>query len=298
MLYNEIFMRHLSALENALLLYLPDEESLRDYAPVPQAMTYACAAGGKRLRPVLLMEFCRICGGNTEAALPFACAIEMIHSYSLVHDDLPCMDNSPLRRGKPSVHAAYGETMALLTGDALLNRAFETALGAKAASENAPEKVIAAARELADAAGIAGMIGGQVMDLRYEGENIELDTLVTLQAGKTAALIRAACRMGVLLTDASADMADAAGRFGYELGLGFQITDDILDATATADVIGKPVGSDAENEKTTYVSLLGLDGARLAAARRTEAALSALSGFGEAADGLRSLASSLLTRDR
>ena len=206
------------------------------------------------------------------------------------------MDNSPLRRGKPSVHAAYGETMALLTGDALLNRAFEVVLSPAARTNLSAESAIAAAAELADAAGIDGMIGGQVMDLRSEGQRLDMDALVRLQAGKTAALIRAACCMGALLAGADSEQKAAAYTFGYELGLGFQIIDDVLDATSTAEVLGKPVGSDEENEKSTYVALLGVEGAKALAKERTEAALAALAPLGKEADGLRALAQSLLTR--
>ncbi len=293
-MYSDVLKQHLAAIEAELPVWLP--ANMADHVPVPEAMTYATAAGGKRLRPVLVMEFCRVCGGDPTAALPFACAIEMIHSYSLVHDDLPCMDNSPLRRGKPSVHAAYGETMALLTGDALLNRAFETMLSPKARRSVSAEAAMSAAFELADAAGIEGMIGGQVMDLRCEGQRLDMDTLVTLQAGKTAALIRAACRMGALLANANDAKLQAAYAFGYEMGLAFQIIDDVLDATSTADVLGKPVGSDEENEKTTYVTLLGVDGAKKFANTRTETALQALETFGKEADDLRKLARALLTR--
>ncbi|MBE6757264.1 MAG: polyprenyl synthetase family protein, partial [Ruminococcaceae bacterium] len=207
-MYSKEMQQHLATVETALSQWLPDSNA--DYTPVPEAMIYACTAGGKRLRPVLVMEFCRVCGGAPATAVPFACAIEMIHSYSLVHDDLPCMDNSPLRRGKPSVHAAYGETMALLTGDALLNRAFETMLSPAARTAVSAEAAIAAAFELAEAAGIHGMIGGQVMDLRSEGQLLDMDALVTLQAGKTAALIRAACCMGALLAQADERQKAAA----------------------------------------------------------------------------------------
>lgn len=293
-MYSEEMQRHSAAVEAALSQWLPAPSA--DHTPVPEAMEYACAAGGKRLRPVLVMEFCRVCGGDPAAALPFACAIEMIHSYSLVHDDLPCMDNSPLRRGKPSVHAAYGETMALLTGDALLNRAFETVLSPAARAGVSAEAALTAAYELAEAAGIDGMIGGQVMDLRSEGQRLDMDALVTLQAGKTAALIRAACRMGALLAEAEEEKKAAAYTFGYEMGLAFQIIDDVLDATSTAEVLGKPVGSDEENEKTTYVTLLGVEGAKDLAKTRTETAVAALDVFGEAANGLRELARALLTR--
>ncbi|MBR3779297.1 MAG: polyprenyl synthetase family protein [Clostridia bacterium] len=264
---------------------------------VAEAMAYATADGGKRIRPVLTLEFCRLCGGDPAAALPAAAAIEMIHSYSLVHDDLPCMDNSLLRRGKPSTHAVYGETMALLAGDGLLNLAFETVLSPKNRDGLTAECVLGAASALADAAGIEGMVGGQVIDLASEGKSIDLTTLEALQRGKTAALLIAACVMGARLAGATPEQETAARTFGENVGLAFQIVDDILDVTADATKLGKPVGSDAENEKTTYVSLLGLEEARRLAAQRTAEAVEALSVFGKEADSLRQLALALLTRD-
>lgn len=294
MQYTEPLKQHLHAVEKALPSFLPPIDPR--FSPVPEAMAYACAAGGKRLRPVLVLEWCRVCGGDPARAIPFACALEMIHSYSLVHDDLPCMDNSPLRRGKPSVHAAFGETMALLTGDALLNRAFEVVLSPAAREGLSPTAAADAALVLANAAGVGGMVGGQVMDLRCEGQTIDMDTLVDLQRGKTAALIEAACRMGALLADAPAEKLAAAETFGQELGLCFQIVDDILDATSTEEAMGKPVGSDAENGKNTYVSLLGVEGACALAAQRTEAALAALAVFGDEADELLALTRALQTR--
>ncbi|MBQ3203058.1 MAG: polyprenyl synthetase family protein [Clostridia bacterium] len=264
---------------------------------VAEAMAYACADGGKRIRPVLTLEFCRLCGGAPEAAMPAAAAIEMIHSYSLVHDDLPCMDNSLLRRGKPSTHAVYGETMALLAGDGLLNLAFETILSPKNRGSLTADGVLGAASALADAAGIDGMVGGQVIDLDSEGKNIDLATLEALQRGKTAALLIAACVMGARLAGATPEQEQAARTFGEGIGLSFQIIDDILDVTASAEKLGKPVGSDAENEKTTYVSLLGLEAARRLAAQRTAEAVAALSVFGHEVDSLRQLAEALLNRD-
>lgn len=294
MQYTEQLTQHLQRIQEVLPQYLP--AVCADCTPVPEAMAYACADGGKRLRPVLVLEWCRLCGGDTEAALPFACAIEMIHNYSLIHDDLPCMDNSPLRRGKPSVQAAYGETMALLSGDALLNRAFEVMLSDENTRTVSPKQAMKAAWILAQASGIEGMIGGQVMDLRCEGQQIDLEQLVALQAGKTAALISAACRMGAVLGGGDETRLQAAATFGYELGLAFQIVDDILDVTSTAQVLGKPVGSDAVNEKVTYVSLVGLDEARRMAAARTQAALAALEPFGDEAASLRRLAADLQNR--
>lgn len=294
-IYTEALQQHCAEFERALPDYMPKTGGLQTV--VAEAMTYACTDGGKRIRPVLTLEFCRLCGGDVAAAMPFAMAIEMIHSYSLVHDDLPCMDNSLLRRGRPSTHAVYGETMALLAGDGLLNLAFETMLRAKYRTGLPAERVLGAASALADASGIDGMVGGQVIDLQSEGKAIELSTLEALQEGKTAALLTAACVMGARLAGASPEREEAARLFGYNVGLSFQIVDDILDVTASAEQLGKPVGSDADNEKVTYVSLLGLDEARRLAAERTQTALEALNVFGEDAASLRQLAEALLTRN-
>ena len=294
-IYTEQLQAHCDRIEAALPAYMPATGGLQTV--VAEAMAYACEGGGKRIRPVLVLEFCRLCGGDVEAALPAAAAIEMIHSYSLVHDDLPCMDNSPLRRGKPSTHAVYGETMALLAGDGLLNLAFETILSPKNRGTLTAEGVLGAASALADAAGIDGMVGGQVIDLANEGKTIDLATLEALQRGKTAALLIGACVMGARLAGATPEQEEAARIFGEGVGLSFQIIDDILDVTASAEALGKPVGSDAENEKTTYVSLLGLDEARRWADKRTAEAVEALSVFGADADSLRQLAQALLTRD-
>lgn len=285
-LYTERLQQHLELVERRLAEFLPTDDG------IGEIMRYACEGGGKRIRPVLLLEWCRLCGGLADKAMPFAAAIECIHSYSLVHDDLPCMDNSPLRRGKPSAHAKYGETMALLAGDALLNRAFEIMLSAENVE---PRAALRAAAQLADNAGVYGMIGGQVLDLDSEGRSIDLDTLKRLQEGKTAALLVAACRMGAILGGGTDEQVESAGRYGYYLGLAFQVVDDILDVTATAEELGKPVGSDNENEKNTYVSLLGLDKAQALAASYTMQAKEALKGFADGADLCR-LADALLTR--
>ncbi len=295
MMYTATLQAHYDAFERALPAYLPRTGGLQ--TTVAEAMTYACTDGGKRIRPVLLLEFCRLCGGEPAKAMPFAAAIEMLHSYSLVHDDLPCMDNSLLRRGRPSTHAVYGETMALLAGDGLLNLAFETMLRPANRADLPAERVLGAASALADAAGIEGMVGGQVIDLESEGKAIGLPVLEKLQEGKTAALLTAACVMGARLAGATPAQEEAARVFGYNIGLSFQIVDDILDVTASAQELGKPVGSDADNDKVTYVSLLGLDEARRLAAERTETALAALAVFGTAAEGLRRLAQALLMRN-
>ena len=294
-IYTAQLQNHCDRFEAALPGYMPKTGGLQTV--VAEAMAYACAGGGKRIRPVLVLEFCRLCGGNPDQAMPFAAALEMIHSYSLVHDDLPCMDNSPMRRGRPSTHTVYGETMALLAGDGLLNLAFETALKPSNYGTIPAERVLGATAALADAAGIEGMVGGQVIDLQSEGKEIDLPVLEELQRGKTAALLIAACVMGARLAGATPEQEQAARVFGENIGLSFQIVDDILDVTATAEKLGKPVGSDTENEKNTYVSLLGLEEARRLAAQRTDDALQALAVFGVQADSLRQLAEALLTRD-
>ena len=294
-IYTSQLQAHCDRFEAALPAYMPRTDGLQ--ATVARAMAYACEGGGKRIRPVLMMEFCRLCGGDPEAALPFAAAMEMIHSYSLVHDDLPCMDNSLVRRGRPSTHAVVGETMALLAGDGLLNLAFETMLRPENRGSLPADRVLGAAYALADAAGIEGMVGGQVIDLESEGKPIGLSVLEELQRGKTAALLIASCVMGVRLAGGTAEQEQAARVFGENIGLSFQIVDDILDVTATAETLGKPVGSDAENEKVTYVSLLGLDEARRLAAQRTDEALAVLDAFAADTDSLRRLAQALLTRD-
>lgn len=294
-IYTPRLQGHLRRIEERLPSYLPKEEG-RLQGVVMEAMAYACASGGKRLRPVLTLECCRLCCGDAERALPFAAAVEMIHSYSLVHDDLPCMDNSPLRRGRPSVHAAYGEDMALLAGDGLLNLAFETMLNPENWGKVTAEQALSAAFALGRASGIYGMVGGQVIDLQSEGKSIDLHTLRTLQEGKTAALITAACEMGCRCAGGSADQEAALRVYGWNLGLCFQMIDDILDVTSTQETLGKPVGSDAENRKTTYVSLLGLVEVRRLAREHTRRAVEAMEPFGPDGDDLRQLAEALLSR--
>ena len=293
-LYNDRMRQQLAQFEKALPAYMPQTGKLQ--TTVAEAMAYACKDGGKRLRPMLVLEFCRLCGGDPAQAMPFAAAIEMIHCYSLVHDDLPCMDNSLMRRGRPSTHAVYGETMALLAGDGLLTLAFETMLRPENRADLPPERALGAASALADAAGIEGMVGGQVIDLQSEGKSIDLSTLEALQEDKTAALLIAACVMGARLAGATPAQEQAARQFGENLGLAFQIVDDILDVTATAQELGKPVGSDADNGKVTYVSLLGLEKARALATQRTDRALAALDTLGGETGALRQLAQALLLR--
>lgn len=290
-LYSDRFEEYRAAVERAIGDHLPTFTEGEE--TVCRAMSYACEAGGKRLRPVLLLAFAALAGGDVQAAMPFACAIEMLHNYSLVHDDLPCMDNSPLRHGKPSVHTVYGEDLAVLCGDALLNRAFETMLSADVAVD--ADRRLRASLVLANAAGIRGMIGGQTIDLENEGKAISLELLEELHRKKTGALITAACEMGAILGGGDEQLVNAAREYGKCVGLCFQLVDDILDVTSTAEELGKPVGGDAQNEKNTYVSLLGLDETRRLAAAQTDNAVAALEGI-DGAEDLKTLATALLSR--
>ncbi len=229
---------------------------------VVEAMEYSLTAGGKRVRAVLLLHFCSLCGGSVQDALPFAAALEMIHAYSLIHDDLPCMDDDDMRRGKPSCHIAFGEANALLAGDGLLTLAFETMLADRNITALGAGRVLRAAATLASAAGVGGMIGGQVIDLESENRQIDAERLSTIHRLKTGALIRAAARMGCILAGADDAITAKADSYAENLGLAFQVVDDILDVVADPALLGKPVGSDSGNHKTTYVTLYGLDRSR------------------------------------
>lgn len=277
---------------------LPIEVYLHSAVPgediVSEAMRYSLEGGGKRIRPCLVLEFCRVCGGEPGAALPFAAAVEMVHTYSLIHDDLPCMDDDDLRRGKPSCHIKFGETNALLAGDGLLTLAFETLTKA----ELPGERIAEACATLAAAAGNLGMIGGQTMDLENEGRAVSLETLRQTDARKTGALIRAACLLGCIAADAPPRQREAAADYANALGMAFQIVDDILDVTGDTATLGKPAGSDDAQHKSTYVTLCGLDGAKKDARAFTQAAVDALDVFGDAADALRALAGSLCERNK
>ena len=262
---------------------------------VSEAMKYSVRNGGKRIRPILVLEFCRMCGGNVEDALPFACAVEMIHTYSLIHDDLPCMDNDDMRRGQPSCHIKFKEHFALLAGDSLLTYAFSSVLSSETAKKY-PEKTLRALSVLAEEAGNKGMIGGQVIDLESEGKEINSETLEKMDNLKTGALIRASAVMGVIAAGGSEEQIEAAGSFALKLGHAFQVIDDILDVVGTEESLGKPVGSDAESEKSTYVSLLGLEMSQIYAKKLTDEALSSLEFFGEEAEFMTELSKKLLSR--
>lgn len=288
---SKIISKYKDTVNNALSEKLNYTNQL--YKNVIDAMNYSVSIGGKRIRPCLVMEFASLCDGNMEAALDMACAIEMIHTYSLIHDDLPCMDDDDLRRGKPSCHVKFGEATALLAGDALLTHAFQTAAGAKCAT---PESIAECVRILSKCAGVNGMIGGQVIDLESEGKAIGIDTVITLNALKTSCLLQAAAMLGCAVSCADNAVMTAAENYGFNLGLAFQIVDDILDVTGDISVLGKPIGSDAENNKSNFVSLLGLDEAKKQARLYTDKAIESLEIFGIKADDLRELTNELISR--
>lgn len=240
--------------EDIILSYLPEEKGFQK--TVFEAMNYSFQAGGKRLRPLIMYRTYKAYGGNEKIIEPFMSALEMIHTYSLVHDDLPEMDNDELRRGKPTTHVKYGQAMAVLAGDGLLNYAFETAL--KAGDDI---RVLKALRVLANKAGIYGMIGGQTVDVESEkaGSELTKEQILFTYENKTAALLQAALMIGAILAGASDEAVKNLEEVGYNLGVAFQLQDDILDITSTTSVLGKPVGSDEKNGKKTYVSYLGMD---------------------------------------
>ena len=278
MTLNERLAAYSEMVEQKLLEYIQPTED-KGQAVVFEACRYSAMAGGKRLRPALVLEFCRLCGGDIQAALPFACALEMIHTYSLIHDDLPCMDDDDLRRGKPTNHKVYGEAMAVLAGDGLLNLAFETASDPENMAWISAETQLKAIRALSHASGMEGMIGGQVLDMQAEQTQISLDQLKTLQELKTGALIGVAAQLGCLIGGASAEQTQAALEYARCIGLAFQIQDDILDIEGDAETFGKPIGSDAENGKSTYPSLLGLERCHALVHELSERAVHALKPF-------------------
>ena len=266
------------------------------YARLYDAMEYSLLAGGKRIRPVLALESCRMCGGQTEQALPMACAVEMVHTYSLIHDDLPCMDDDDLRRGQPTNHKVYGEATSVLAGDALLTAAFETiaehgtALGA--------EQALAISACLGRAAGARGMVGGQALDMAGEGHSLSLSELEELQRLKTGALIAAATEIGCIAAGGGERERTAVRRYAQLLGLAFQIRDDMLDVEGDESKLGKPIGSDAANEKVTFVSLKGMEACEKLVNEKTEAAKEVLRSTFEDTGFLCWLADKLVKREK
>ena len=268
---------YVAAIEAALEGYIPTgnykEQKLLD------AVRYSLLLPGKRVRPSLTLSFAELCGGTVEEAMPFACAVEMVHAYSLIHDDMPCMDDDDYRRGKPANHKVYGENIALLAGDALQSMAYMTMLGNLSVAAVGGERAARAARVLSEKSGVLGMVGGQTIDLSIEHRHVDIETVQLMEEKKTANLIEAACMMGCIVAGASEQQIGAAERYAHAIGLAFQIVDDILDVTSTAEELGKPIGSDADNEKNTFMSLLGIDRCRELVGELTDEAIKALDIF-------------------
>lgn len=286
--FNEQYAADKELVEKALRSLFQGKEPHGD---IYDAMNYSLLAGGKRLRPILALECCRLCGGTDTQALSLGCAVEMIHTYSLIHDDLPCMDNDDLRRGKPTNHKVYGEATAVLAGDGLLTAAFETA----AEADLPAPQVVEAVHTLAAASGAAGMVGGQVLDMAGEGHTLVLSEVEELQRLKTGALIAAAAELGCIAAGGTEAQRKAVHTYAEKLGLAFQIRDDMLDVTATTEELGKPIGSDAQSGKTTFVTLKGLDECERLVEKLTGEAEEALGTF-DHPEFLTELARSLVDR--
>lgn len=278
--------------DRALDQFLP--KATTKPATIHRAMRYSLFAGGKRMRPVLCIAAAEACGGNVEDALPAACAVECVHTYSLVHDDLPCMDDDDLRRGRPTSHKVFGEGIAVLAGDALLTQAFEILASAKPSARHSIATMI---RELAVAAGSRMLIAGQVADLEGEGRKATRAQLRFIHERKTAAMIECSLRLGAMSANVTSTKLAALTDFGRNLGLAFQVIDDILDVTQTSEKLGKSAGKDLAAEKTTYPSVIGLEASRREADRLTKAARSSLKPFGSRGHRLAEIADHLLARE-
>lgn len=279
--------------ENALDRFLPPVT--RKPEKLHKAIRYSMLAPGKRIRPILVLASAESVGGGAEQVLPTACALECIHVFSLIHDDLPCMDNDEYRRGRLTNHMVYGEAMALLAGDALLTLAFE--LVADNASLVPGERIIPVLKMLSEATGTAGMVGGQVVDIESEGKEVTPESLEYIHAHKTGALLTASVMAGALLAGADENQQKALEKYGRSIGLAFQIADDILDVVGDQDKIGKPVGSDEKQDKATYPKLFGVDESRRRAHREMHTAIDSLAAFDPRADPLRNLARFIVERE-
>lgn len=285
--YQKYLEQTASALEKVCGRFLPEESE------VCRAARYSLLGGGKRIRAVLVLSVCEMLGGNMDAAEQFAAAVEMLHCYSLIHDDLPCMDNDDLRRGRPSCHKAFGEATAMLAGDVLLTEAFEAIANAPASAQ----ACVRAAKALGAGAGSRGMVYGQELDLKYESLAATEEQLRLIHRNKTGALINAAVQMGAAAAEADEEKCKALEAYAYGIGLVFQIVDDVLDVTSTPEQLGKPIGSDSENGKTTFATLYGVQGAMELAGQLNAKTCAELRGrFGEKAAFLEQLAQRLLTR--
>lgn len=281
-------------IEELLNRYMPKEEGYQK--TIMESVNYSLRAGGKRLRPILTLEACKIVGGNEEDVIPFAVAIEMIHTYSLIHDDLPALDNDDLRRGRKTNHIVYGEDMAILAGDALLNYAFEIMLSNSIEKENT-RKYLRAINEIAKSSGIYGMIGGQVVDVQSENKQISKEKLDYIHNNKTAAIIIGCMRAGAIIGDASEENLDKITKYAKNIGLSFQIVDDILDIVGDEAKLGKKVGSDIENHKSTYPSLLGLEESKIIAHKLIEEAKDNIKDIGTNSEFLVGLADYIIDRE-
>ncbi len=294
--YRELKAEKIKEIEFILEQALPVKEGHQ--ALMMEAMEYNLLAGGKRLRPMLMKETFELFGGNDKVIEPFMAAIEMIHTYSLVHDDLPAMDNDDYRRGRKTTHVVYGEAMGILAGDALLNYAFETAASAFSLYPEKSLEIGKALQVLAKKAGVYGMIGGQVVDVMSEGKSISKDVLDFIHELKTAALIESAMMIGAILAGADESDVQTLERIAKSVGLAFQIQDDILDVTSTAEVLGKPVLSDEKNEKTTYVTLVGLEHARALVESISNEAIAMLHSLNKKHEFLEMLLTELIHREK
>lgn len=288
--------KRVNEIEEILKKRLPLKEGKQKR--IMDAMEYSLLAGGKRLRPMLMLETYRLFGGQSSVIEPFMAALEMIHTYSLVHDDLPAMDNDDYRRGHKTTHVVYGEGMGILAGDALLNYAFETAASAFDMEDAEAAKIGKAIQILSGKAGIYGMIGGQVVDVLSTGQQVDGETLDFIYQLKTGALIECAMMIGAVLAGADSDQVHAVEQIAAKVGMAFQIQDDILDVTSTAEVLGKPIHSDEKNEKTTYVTWKGLEESKREVARLSEEAVEELRRFHPEDDFLETLLLSLIHRDK
>lgn len=280
--------------DEALERYLPTEDN---YPPeIFQAVRYSVFAGGKRLRPILCMASAEAVGGNCESVLPVACALELIHTYSLIHDDLPALDDDDYRRGMLTSHKVFGEDMAILAGDALLTEAFRLMSERTLMESVSPENVISVIHDVAEAAGYFGMVGGQVVDVQSEGKEVEKEVLHYIHTRKTGAMITVAVKTGALLSNAGEAELNALISYGRHAGLAFQIADDILNVEGDRALLGKGTGSDAKRGKATYPALMGLDASRLKAAELVENALAAIEKFDRKAEPLRMIARYIVER--
>ena len=292
MSFKEIQKEKTAQIEQILKAYLPRVQGYQEV--IMDAMSYSMLAGGKRLRPMLMQETYRMFGGTDRVIEPFMAAIEMIHTYSLVHDDLPAMDNDDYRRGRLTSHKVYGEDMAILAGDGLLHHAMETM--AQACYENPCKETTGAMLAIAKGAGVHGMLTGQVVDVYFEGKPIDKETLDFIHIHKTAAMIRGALEAGARVGGASDEVVEKFGLAGEKIGVAFQILDDILDVTSTMEELGKPIHSDEKNEKTTYVTLYGIEESRKIAAKLSDEAVAIWKELGESCDFLQTLTNYLLQR--